>query len=102
MQSTSRASVAVASVVSADSLKSKYTGSSRHSVGGGAGARSFVPKPFMQAPSCAQSSSVLQGFFALQAPLTQWPPAQSLSLLQAWHLLAMHAWFAGQSELLLQ
>ena len=71
-------------------------------MGGGAGARSFVQNPFTQSSSCAQSSSVLHGFFALQAPLTQWPPAQSLSLLQAWHLLAMHAWLAGQSELLLQ
>jgi hypothetical protein len=65
------ASAAVASVVSADSLKSKYTGSRRHSAGGGAGAFSFVQKPFTQSSSCAQSSSVLQGFFALQAPLTQ-------------------------------
>src|SRR5207248_177962 len=47
-QSAFLASVAVASVVSADSLKSKKTVSSRHSEGGGAGAFSPTQTPLTQ------------------------------------------------------
>ena len=103
-QSASRASAAVASVVSADSLKSKNTGVER-ALGGRRRRRLLLAcrSRSTQSSFCAQSFSVLHGFFALQAPLTQcWPPGHSLSLAQALHWLAMHSWFAGQSALLRQ
>ena len=72
-------------------------------MGGGGGALSVEQKPLMQSSFCAQSSSVLQAFFALQAPFDAvGPPGHSLSLLQARHWFAMHASFAGQSAWLLQ
>ena len=67
--SASRASTAVASVVSADSLKSKNTASSVHCAGGGGGALSLLQKPSTQSSSCGQSLSVLHGFFAVQVAL---------------------------------
>src|SRR4051812_2126627 len=102
-QSASRASAAVASVVSADSLKSKNAASSLHSVGGGGGAFSATQNPSTQSSFCAQSFSLLHGFFAVQVPLMQcWPPGHSLSAAQALHRLARHSWSAGQSDLLRQ
>ena len=68
-QSASRASTAVASVVSADSLKSKNTASSVHCAGGGGGVFSLLQNPSMQSSSCGQSLSVLHGFFARAGPL---------------------------------
>ena len=67
-----------------------------------------APSPWCRSRSTqssfwAQSFSVLQGFFVVQAPFTQcWPPGHSLSLAQALQLLAMHSWLAGQSALLRQ
>ena len=81
--SASRASTAVASVVSADSLKSKNTASSVHCVGGGAGAFSLLQNPLTQSSSCGQSLSVLQGFFAVAGPLHAVLAARALLVVRA-------------------
>ena len=55
-------------------------------MGGGAGALSFVQKPSTQSSSCAQSSSVLQGFFGAAGALDAVLAARAfLSPLQARH-----------------
>ena len=62
-----------------------------------------VQKPFTQSSFCAQSFSLLQGFFEVQLPATQcWPPGHSLSPAQARQRFAMHSCLAGHCALLLQ
>ena len=99
-QSPLRDNVVLASVVSADSLKSKNTAPSVHEGGGSDLCLSVEQTPFRQSSFCAQSSSFAQCFFASQVPFQHFEPAgQSLSAAQEVQRLAMQGVPAGQPEL---
>src|SRR3569833_1811935 len=102
-QSPLRDSVVLASVVSADSLKSKSTAPSVQDGGGPALCLSVEQTPFTQSSLWAQSSSFELCFFASQVPFQHFVPAgQSLSFAFEVQRLAMQGVPAGQPELSLQ